>query len=225
LEMQFTERREHARLHITVPLQAVTAKKLVHGELRDISMGGAAATFPAPIGNPGETIKLIFPDPQGAGQSVEAEIVRCVEREGGELVGFRFRNINRELRDSLLKLCDHLIDAKGGGIRKFTRVARRIPMAYGSQAEFAAIVENISLGGMAMTVESPLDAGDTVEIFVRHPTTQKELIFRPVVVYQNPIGGDTYRIGLEFKDMGPGEKKRLKQLLRAILRLKREKKP
>jgi c-di-GMP-binding flagellar brake protein YcgR len=224
--MHTIEERRFARLHLNVPIRVFTPAGPRFGELRDISLGGAAALFPEKIGEVGQERTFVFPDPHSPGLSLSAKVARQNKSRGGYFVGFRFSNLQREERTALHKFCDHLIDVKGSGARRYTRVARRIPITFKKEREFEGIIEDLSLGGMALIVRETLYPGEKIEVTI--PGFRgAPLRIHPIVVYQRRQSArrsDGFRTGMKFQLLTHGKKKRLRQLLRQMTKLPIEKK-
>jgi len=218
--MDFVERREFPRLQVAIPARVSGPNGTTAGEIKNISREGAAIEFQGKIGEAGDVVELSLLSSGVLGGALRGKIVRVEKVQEGCLMNITFTNVDRKLREALAELSDLLVDAPGGGLRKHSRVVRRIPIRYGGKAKLQGIAENISMKGMALVVESPLKQGDVVEVVVPHPRSKKNLQFRGTVVRVQPHSMDRklYSVGLEFKEITKGEQERLRQLLRAIMK-------
>jgi len=218
--MEQRERRQHSRIQLSLSIKLSGPKGEISGELRDVGFGGAGVLIQEKNCAVNDSVELILPLSGLSGRAIQCKVVRIQKGNDGFLIGLQFIDIEKDLNESLLLISDFLIDSAGRGSRKYARVARRIPVKYGSALELKALVENISMGGMNMIVESEHEKGEILEIAIAHPKTHLALHFRGRVIYSNPLSGDQKgltQVGLEFEELSKGEKKRLRQLLKAIV--------
>jgi c-di-GMP-binding flagellar brake protein YcgR len=218
--MRDDESRVHARIHVSTTIEVATPQGNVEATLRDLSKGGARFLAPRAVGLVGETIELFLPSLGGEDIAVMAEIIRSQEGTDGHTVAVRFDAVDPPMRQPLADLIEVLLTATGGGTRKEPRIARRMDIRFGQLGELRAILEDISRGGLAMTVAEPLALYEDLEITVPDTAGDQLLILRAKVVHQRAVdvGGEmVYRVGLEFGQMRTETRRCVEDLLKTVL--------
>jgi c-di-GMP-binding flagellar brake protein YcgR len=220
--MSNEEQRVHARIHVSTDIAVIPAGGAAPqpAVLRDLSKGGARFTVPRPVGRAGESIELKLPSLSGQDISVTAEIIRSTVGTGGEeWVAVRFDQVDPSQRDALLELIEVLLSTSGGAQRAHPRVSRRMEIRFGELAELKAILEDLSAGGLAMTIAAPLVLYEEIDVTVPDTAGDQLLILRARVVNQRGIeeeGRTAYRVGLEVGPLRPETKRCLKELLTTV---------
>jgi c-di-GMP-binding flagellar brake protein YcgR len=214
------DQRVHARIHVSTTIEVVTAQGTVEAELRDLSKGGARFVAQKTVGRIGDTVELYLPSLGDDAIVVMAEIIRAQPGGNGQTVAVRFQEVGPEMRQPLHDLIEVLLTATGGGLRAAPRVARRMDIRYGQLGELRAILEDISRGGLAMTVAQPLVLYEDIEVTVPDTSGEQLLILRARVVHQRALeveGETVYRVGLEFGGMRTEARRCLDELLKTVL--------
>jgi c-di-GMP-binding flagellar brake protein YcgR len=218
-----SEQRVHARIHVQtkIDVQGVDGKR-VDAELRDLSKGGARFEAIAHLGEVGNTITLFLPSLTGTDITVSAEVIRTTAATGDkQIYAVRFDDVEEQKRDQLLELIEVLLQTSGGGRRAHPRVARRIEVRFGQLADLRAILEDISAGGLLMTVNEPLVLYEEVDITVPDLGGGELIILHARVVNQRAenrgSAGQVYRVGLEFTAMRPETHRVIDALLQSVL--------
>jgi c-di-GMP-binding flagellar brake protein YcgR len=91
---------------------------------------------------------------------------------------------------------------------------------YGQLGELRAILDDISQGGLAMTVADPLVLYEDLEVTVPDTGGDQLLILKARVVHQRAVEVDgemVYRVGLEFGTMRTETRRCLNDLLKTVL--------
>jgi c-di-GMP-binding flagellar brake protein YcgR len=218
--MRDDELRVHARIHVSTTIEVASQQGNVEATLRDLSKGGARFLAPRAVGLVGETIELFLPSLGGDDIAVMAEIIRSQEGTDGHTVAVRFDAVDPPMRQPLNDLIEVLLTATGGGTRKEPRVARRMDIRFGQLGELRAILEDISRGGLAMTVAEPLALYEDLEITVPDTGGDQLLILRAKVVHQRAVdvGSETvYRVGLEFGQLRTETRRCIDDLLKTVV--------
>jgi hypothetical protein len=219
--MSDEEQRVHARIHVSTDIQVVpTGGQKVEAILKDLSKGGARFLTARPVGVAGESIELQLPSLLGPPINVAGEIVRSVPGKDGFMVAARFDEVAPEMRQPLLELIEVLLSTTGGAQRQHTRVARRMEIRFGELAELKAILEDISHGGLAMTIAAPLVLYEELDVTVPDTAGDQLLILRARVVNQRALpedGHQVYRVGLEVGPLRPETKRCLSELMRSVM--------
>lgn len=218
--MSEEEKRVHPRVQLSAEVRISGPRGFETGIMRDLSKGGVAIFLPQPMGSKGDSVEVFLPFGEGVEIAVVAEIVRIQKTPQGVLHSLRYSMVEPAMRGKLSELIEELVNRKDHLSRKHARIAKHLPVKYGKPSELKAILENISLGGLAMTVPSPLVLYEEIDLLIPVPNGKELLILRGRVVHQNPLReGDftQYRVGLEFKDLSPGMECCLKELIRYLL--------
>jgi c-di-GMP-binding flagellar brake protein YcgR len=214
------EQRVHARIHVSANIEVASPDGNVEAQLRDLSKGGARFVSKAAVGRVGDTIELFLPSLMGEDITVMAEIIRSVEGADGHTVAVRFDVVDPAMRQAMQELVEVLLTATGGGQRSSPRVARRMDIRYGQLGELRAILDDISRGGLAMTVADPLALYEELEVTVPDTAGDQLLILRARVVHQRAVDHDgetVYRVGLEFGQMRTEARRCLNDLLKTVI--------
>jgi c-di-GMP-binding flagellar brake protein YcgR len=218
--MADAENRVHARIHVATSIAVATSEGRIEAELRDLSKGGARFLTPQPVGAVGKTLQLFLPSLHGVEIAVTANIIRAQPSQGGVMVAVRFDEVAPEMQQPLHDLIEVLLTTTGGGQRQSPRVARRMDIRFGPLGELRAILEDISKGGLAMTVADPLVLYEELEVTVPDTAGEQLIILRARVVHQRAIeeeGVTTYRVGLEFSPMRTETRRCLEGLLTTVV--------
>jgi c-di-GMP-binding flagellar brake protein YcgR len=214
------ENRVHARIHVSTTITVASPDGNVDATLRDLSKGGARFVTPRPVGRVGETIELFLPSLSGEDITVMAEVIRSTEGGDGHTVAVRFDAVDPAMRQPLNDLIEVLLTATGGGQRSSPRISRRMDIRYGQLGELRAILEDISRGGLAMTVADPLVLSEELEVTVPDTIGEQLLIVRARVMHQRAIevdGETVYRVGLEFSNLRTEARRCLNDLLKTVV--------
>jgi Tfp pilus assembly protein PilZ len=215
------ENRVHARIHVSTTIQVATPAGMVDAELRDLSKGGACFQIAESIGEVGETVELFLPSLDKSEIAVMGQITRLTPLPSGlKEYGVRFDVVEPKMREQLLELIEVLLSASGGGRRSHPRVARRIEIRFGQLLDLAGILEDISQGGLMMTVNEPLVLYEEVDVSVPDTSGGELLILHGRVVNQREVKRETervWRVNLEFTQMRPEAKSCVEALLRAVM--------
>ncbi|MDB4965856.1 MAG: hypothetical protein JWN44_1545 [Myxococcales bacterium] len=214
------EQRVHARIHVSTTIEVASPDGNVEAQLRDLSKGGARFVVPRAVGRVGDTLELFLPSLGGEEITVMAEVIRSVEGADGHTVAVRFDAVDPQMREPLNDLIEVLLTATGGGQRSSPRVAKRMDIRYGQLGELRAILDDISRGGLAMTVADPLVLYEDLEVTVPDTGGDQLLILRARVVHQRAVeheGHMVYRVGLEFGALRTETRRCLDDLLKTVV--------
>src|SRR5256885_4909683 len=160
------ENRVHARIHVSTKIDVNGPDGMVECELKDLSKGGARFFSPSTVGLIGETIELFLPAIDGSDIAVMAQIIRNELADSGRMVAVRFDAVEPAMARALSDLIELLLSSTGGGARKHPRVARRIEIRFGALGELRGILQDISEGGLLMTIAEPLSLYEDVDVIV-----------------------------------------------------------
>ncbi|MDH3380445.1 MAG: PilZ domain-containing protein [Gammaproteobacteria bacterium] len=214
------ERRGHARL-----LVAVDAKVKPLGnaqwttcKVKEMSRGGACLSVSETVGGPGDHIEIQLPGQKPEGLVLEAEIVRedMLEYE----INAKFLPKNSAQQAEMESLFAVLLSRHGGGRRAHVRIAYRLDVQYGSEAELKGILEDISESGFLMiTLDTMLEMNQSVTVVITLPD-ESLLPFRAQVVRRETIstGSEPANwVGLQFRELDADGKKRIRVSLNRLM--------
>jgi hypothetical protein len=217
------ERRGHARLHVAVDAKVKPLggrARWISGKLKEMSRGGACLSVSESVGGPGDHIEIQLPTHQPGGLSLEAEIVRedMLEYE----INAKFLPKDPAQKAELEGLFAVLLSRHGGGRRAHVRVAYRLDVQYGNDAELKGILEDISESGFLMiTVDTVPDMDQSVTVVITLPD-ESLLPFKARVVRRETISTGSepaHWVGLQFKELNAKAKKRIRGMLNRLMSL------
>ncbi len=109
-------------------------------------------------------------------------------------------------------------------LRQFWRIPINLPAEIKPHAhprKIKAIIRNISAGGMLISIEEPMDVGDSVEVFfsLMHSVTGKQKDFRLLgsVTHVSFIGKEN-QVSLKFVGMDPEDEEQINEFVIKTLR-------
>lgn len=217
---EFTEGRTQLRINTSAPIKVMSSRypKPVEALLENISWGGAAFVTDADL-DPDEALKIILPRPQGGSISIEARILRTWEREGGEGrgVSVRFSSLGTRDEAKLESILEHLVqNAEEGGQRMHARLAQRLDIEFNGIQDLASTLEDISAGGLRITVPDALPVGQSLQTVISTLDEKCSLKLRARVVRQKPVklqAGKFYHVGLKFEHPTEELSRRVQELI------------
>ena len=214
------EQRKQLRINVTAPIKLIWPgdDTPVAARLQNISWGGAAITVDKVRMDKGDTLRILLPGTRGTPINIEARFLRTWKLEDGEGEGIAVRFSSLATRDedeleAVLKLLAQSSDSEG--LREHARLTQRLDLQFDGD-ELRATLDDISAGGLGVTVREPLQIGQSLQAAISTFDEGCNLKLRARVVRQEPIQmGNTelYQVGLRFEH--PSEE--LDQLTRDLL--------
>ena len=215
------EQRKQLRINVTAPIKLIWPEDdaPTDARLQNISWGGAAITVDKVMMDKSDTLQIILPGTKGKPISIEAKFLRTWKlAEGdGEGLAVRFSSLatsdEGELEEVLKLLAQ---SADSNGLRQHARLTQRLDIQFDDD-ELHATLEDISAGGLGVTVPDPLQIGQSLQAVISTFDEDYTLKLRARVVRQESIQmGKTelYHAGLKFEH--PSEE--LNQLTRELIR-------
>lgn len=224
--MHLKEKRAHQRVDVSLQVQVLTTDGYQNAKLVNLSKGGAGLSCPPGTELPEKLTTIAIPLPGDITLSVQCSVKRKVKSNDGCFYGLKFNELEKIHQEHLLSLIETIVThASSNERRKATRVARRIPIKYKHLHELEAVLENISLGGLSMIVETPHIVYDAIEVTIPDLNGREFLILKGKLLHQTTFiqGGQSfYKLGIEFTELTDIEKACLKGLIMHILNLKKE---
>lgn len=215
------EQRKQLRIQVSAAIKVVWPgdSNPVAAKLENISWGGAAIHVDQLKTDDGDTLQIIVPASQGGSISIEAKILRTWPLPDGRGHGIATRFCSLSTRDEmelekLLKLLTESADDDGQ--RHHARLTQRLDIEFDGPQELQATLDDISAGGMGITVPEPLQIGQSLQTVISTLDGTGSLTLRARVVRQDPIKlgrVEVYRAGLKFEHHPDDIKERITDLL------------
>ncbi|MDH3688512.1 MAG: PilZ domain-containing protein [Gammaproteobacteria bacterium] len=217
-----------ARLLVAADILVKSSNTLdwVPAELRDISRVGARLVVEEYLGGVGDAMELRLRSRGIDEVTVGANIVAVSLQQQGSLLDVAFRFSDTIAQTELDGVLAELLSHGGGGRRVHVRVAYRMEIQYGDQAELRAILEDISKGGFLMlTVHAAPEVGQSVRVVIPSPYGPDDLRLKARVVRHEGIStddGPATLVGLQFEDIGADRQEKISVLIDTLLFLRSE---
>lgn len=223
------ENRTQFRIRVSVPIKVLWPQdsKPVSARLEDISWGGASIRVDEARLDTGDTLQIILPRHQGGSISVEAKILRSWPCPDGKGYGFATRFSRLSTRDEarLEEILEHLAQsADAEGQRSHARLTQRLEIQFDAEQELLSTLDDISAGGLGITVPDPIQVGQSLQIVISTLNESCYLKLRARVVRQEPLKVRTmvvYRVGLKFEHPTDELKKRTGDLITKMAGMKK----
>ena len=225
-----TDNRTQLRIRVIVPIRVIWPQetKPVNAVLEDISWGGASIRVDEARLDSGDTLRVILPRPQGGSISIDAKILRTWQNEEGD--GFRlatrFFSLSTRDEGKLEDILEHLAQsADQDGKRNHARLTQRLDIQFDDAQELQSTLDDISAGGLGITVPDPLQIGQSLQAVISTLDESCYLKLRARVVRQEPLKlgkMDVYRVGLKFEHPTEELQRRTAELIRKMATLKNE---
>lgn len=214
------EKRKHHRIELEYPVSVAVAGRVLPAELKDLSKGGAKVAFAFEGDFDDEGVELQLRIPDGLSISVACVIRRKTAMDGRIELGLEFRTADAALRVQLSTLMQFFLSGEHAGDGDHPRVAKRLPIGFKNLSDLESTLENISMGGVALTVERELPLYEEVELSIPNVDGAELLVVKGQVVHQYPVENtDYFRVGVEFKELPAASKRCLQALMYEILEL------
>ncbi|MCB1703932.1 MAG: PilZ domain-containing protein [Halioglobus sp.] len=218
------EKRKQLRIHVSAAIKVLwpghTAP--VAAKLENISWGGAAIRVGQLQNEHGDTLQITVPSGQGSAITIEAKILRTWPLPDGNGFGVatRFSSLSTHDEMELEKLLKLLSEsADGSGKRNHARLTQRLDIEFDGLQELQATLDDISAGGMGITVPEPLQIGQSLQTVISALDGTTSLKLRARVVRQDPVQlgrVEVYRAGLKFEHHPEDLQERINELLRKM---------
>lgn len=219
--MDLSEKRQHQRLEITHPIQLKIEGKTLDGLLTDISLGGAKVQIPV-VERPiqGE-VELCLSVPGQFSISVFCDIKRQIQSEKSTLLGLQYKTGNAHLEKQLSDLFHFFLQDGGASDGTLPKISHRLPIRFGQLSDLEAILENISMGGVALTTDRELELYEEIELSIPNLEGEELLVVKGKVMHQYPVldQSNYFRVGIEFQELSKPSKRCLQELMYEILEL------
>jgi len=220
-EATSSDNRTQYRIRISMPIKVLWPQdsKPVDAKLIDISWGGASIYVDEAKLDSADTLQIILPRRQGGSISIEAKILRANrDPDGiGHIIAVRFSKLGTRDEAKLEDILEHLAQsADEGGQRSHARLTQRLDIQFDNDQELLSTLDDISAGGLGITVPDPVQIGQSLQIVISALDESCFLKLRARVVRQEPLKFRSmvaYRVGLKFEHPSEELEKRTAELI------------
>lgn len=199
-----------------------SAEDRTNGALLDnLSWGGASIWCESAPGRPGEELEIRLPYRPGEPIAIMSQIVRVDHETDHDVIAVRFTSVTTHDESHLEKVLEMLLEGRGGGRRKHPRLAQRLEIYFDTPADIRATLEDISRGGLAVTVPYAFRVDQSVELTIYGGAGIGEFTLRARVVHEAPLASsDTglFRVGLKLEHPTGDLHELVDRLLRKLAR-------
>jgi c-di-GMP-binding flagellar brake protein YcgR len=206
-EEKLSEKRNQLRINVTAPVKLLWPRydEPINAQLQNISWGGASITVDKSRTHSGDTLRVLLPGINSSTINIEAKVLRTWELSAsqGEGIAIRFSSLattDQDEFEDVLKLLAKSEDKVG--LRQHARLTQRLDIQFEGPDELQATLDDISAGGLGVTVPDPLQIGQSLEAVISTLDEACTLKLRARVVRLEPIkmgNVDLYHAGLKFE--------------------------
>jgi c-di-GMP-binding flagellar brake protein YcgR len=222
------DHRTQLRIKIAVPIKVLWPRETrpVDARLEDISWGGAALYVEENKSDSGDTLQVILPRQQGGSISIEAKILRVWPHPDGigHRLAIRFSKLSTRDEAKLEDILEHLArSADEEGQRSHARLTQRLDIQFDGEQELLSTLDDISSGGLGITVPDPVQIGQSLQIVIGTLDNSCYLKLRARVVRQEKLrlrAVEVYRVGLKFEHPTEELKRRTGELIARMAAMK-----
>lgn len=198
------EKRTQPRLKVSslIKITSPSIAKEWQGSLTNISWGGVRIRTKEPLGNDGEVLDLSLPYHDGGDIDIKATIIRSWEYGGMYNTSVRFSILHPKDESRLDNLLELLLNSTHDTHRKHTRFAHRIDVTFWDIDELKSTLEDISKGGMMITMPDPIDLNESIQIQLEGTDESYSLNLRAHAIRQELVevsGISMFQMALEFE--------------------------
>lgn len=222
------DNRTQLRLRIAAPVKVSWPQdaKPVNAKLEDISWGGASIHMNEANMDAGDSLRVFLPRPQGGLISIEAKVLRALQYPdgNGHSVAVRFSSLSTRDEAKLEEILEHFTrSADHEGLRNHARLTQRLELQFDGEQELLSTLDDISTGGLGITVPDPVQVGQSLQILISTLDESCFLKLRARVVRQEHVrlhAIEVYRVGLKFEHPSDELQKRTAELIAKIATLR-----
>ncbi len=174
----------------------------LEGELSDISWGGLCIHTNELLGNANDLLYIYLPYPEEEDLHIQAKIVRSWKNCDTYSTAIRFTKISHKNEYRLNILLELLLNETDERKRNDTSFAQRINVCYWDDEELKATLEDVSRGGMMITMPEPVELNKSVKVQLDGRGDAYILSLRARVVQDEIItisDFDMHQMAIEFE--------------------------
>jgi c-di-GMP-binding flagellar brake protein YcgR len=204
---KLSEKRMQLRINVTAPVKLLWPgdDEPITAHLQNISWGGASITVDKARTHSGDTLRVLLPGINSSTINIEAKVLRTWELPDskGEVIAIRFSSLATKDQDEFEDVLKLLAQSEDQiGLRQHARLTQRLDIQFEGPNELQATLDDISAGGLGVTVPDPLQIGQSLEAVISTLDESCTLKLRARVVRLDPIkmgNIDLYHAGLKFE--------------------------
>jgi len=206
-EEKLSDKRKQLRINVTAPVKLLWTghDNPINAQLQNISWGGASITIDKPHTHSSDTLRVLLPGINSSTINIEAKVLRTwkLSESQGEGIAIRFSSLATKDQDEfedVLNLLAHSEDSVG--LRQHARLTQRLDIQFEGPDELHATLDDISAGGLGVTVPDPLQIGQSLETIISTLDETCTLKLRARVVRLEPVkmgNINLYHAGLKFE--------------------------
>jgi c-di-GMP-binding flagellar brake protein YcgR len=206
-EDQPSEKRKQLRINVTTPVKLIWpgSTDLISAKLQNVSWGGASIIVDEACAHSGDTFRILLPSANSDAINLEAKVLRTwnLSSSQGEGMAVRFSSIAARDQDAFESTLKQLAQSgDNNGLREHARLTQHLDIQFDGPDELHATLDDISAGGMGVTVPDPLQIGQSLESVISTMDGKFSLKLRARVVRFEPIkmgNISLYQAGLKFE--------------------------
>lgn len=206
-EEKTEEKRKQLRISVSAPIKLIWPgnNTPVNARIQNISWGGASIVTDKALTDSGDTVQVLLPGIAGASIQLEAKVLRTwpLSAQQGEGIALRFSSIATQDQDAFEQLLMKLAQSGDNeGLRQHARLTQHLDIQFDGPDELHATLDDISEGGMGVTVPDPIEIGQSLETMISTMDGGFNLKLRARVVRLEPVKmGNVvlYHAGLKFE--------------------------
>ncbi len=206
-EEKTQDKRKQLRISVSAPIKLIWpgSNEPISARIQNISWGGASIVtdkIPPPSG---DTLHVLLPSLNTPFIKLEAKVLRTWPLSSQQATGIalRFSSIatkDQDAFENLLKKLAHSGDNEG--LRQHARLTQHLDIQFEGPDDLHATLDDISAGGMGVTVPDPIQIGQSLETVISTMDGGFHLKLRARVVRLEPVKmGNVvlYHAGLKFE--------------------------
>lgn len=201
------ERRKQLRISVSAPVKIIWSGNAQPSTARtqNISWGGASIVVDKAQTHSGDTIQLLLPGITTPYIRLEAKVLRTwpLSSVQGEGMALRFSSIATKDQDAFESLLKKLAQSGDNeGLRQHARLTQHLDIQFDGPDDLHATLDDISAGGMGVTVPDPIQIGQSLETMISTMDGGFNLKLRARVVRVEPVKMGSvvlYQAGLKFE--------------------------
>lgn len=206
-EEELSDKRKQLRISVTAPVKLLWPGDVepTKVNLQNISWGGASITTDKARTHSGDTLKILLPGIKSSTIIIEAKVLRTWELSAsqGEGIAVRFSSLATKDQDEFEDVLKLLAQSEDNvGLRQNARLTQRLDIQFSGSDELHATLDDISAGGLGVTVPDPLQIGQSLEAVISTLDECCTLKLRARVVRLEPVKMgkvELYHAGLKFE--------------------------
>jgi len=206
-EEKLSEKRKQLRISVTAPVKLLWPgfDEPTNANLQNISWGGASITVGNARTHSGDTLQILLPGINSSTINIEAKVLRTwkLSSSQGEGMAVRFSSLATKDQDEFEDVLKLLAQSEDNvGLRQHARLTQRLDIQFDGPDELHATLDDISAGGLGVTVPDPLQIGQSLEAIISTLDEGCTLKLRARVVRLEPVkmgNFDLYQAGLKFE--------------------------